>query len=189
MYTTNAKVRPPRQNIISTLPQCKCHSCTALLYCREMLPIRILIILYLDLFIFFLYGTVNFSYPSLEEPKPLIPPQPEPEITPEPEEPSPSVLMNGFAPAEPPTLKTSAITDRLPDAIDPPLTGSTTSVLDPNKKIPTAGTCSQSPATAKAFPQVSNQLYHLILWKLKTNKHLNICLITSHNFSPFIPLC
>ncbi len=25
MYTTNAKVRPPRQNIISTLPQCEYH--------------------------------------------------------------------------------------------------------------------------------------------------------------------
>lgn len=23
MYTTNAKVRPPRQNVISTVPQCK----------------------------------------------------------------------------------------------------------------------------------------------------------------------
>uniref|UniRef100_A0A7N6AHV3 Ubiquitin carboxyl-terminal hydrolase 8 n=1 Tax=Anabas testudineus TaxID=64144 RepID=A0A7N6AHV3_ANATE len=117
MFTTNAKVRPPRQNIISTLPQ------------------------------------LNFSYPSLEEPKPLIPPQPEPEIAPEPQEPSPPVLVNGIAPAEPPTSKTSMITDRLPDAVDHPVTGSTISGPDLNKKVPAAGTSNQSPATAKAFPQ------------------------------------
>ncbi|XP_028999716.1 ubiquitin carboxyl-terminal hydrolase 8 isoform X2 [Betta splendens] len=117
MYSTNAKVRPPRENIIITHPQ------------------------------------LNFSYPSLEEPKPLIPPHAEPEITPEPEEHSPSVLVNGFAPAEPPTSKTSEIADRLPDAVDPPFTGYKSSVPDPNKKLPAAGTCSQSPAATKAFPQ------------------------------------
>ncbi|TMS13554.1 Ubiquitin carboxyl-terminal hydrolase 8 [Larimichthys crocea] len=97
MYTTNAKVRPPRQNVISTLPQ------------------------------------LNFSYPSLEEPKPLPPPQPEP-VIPEPQEPSAPVLMNGVAPAEPPTSKTSMITDRLPDTTDSPVTGTTNSGLDLNKK-------------------------------------------------------
>uniref|UniRef100_A0A665V5J1 Ubiquitin carboxyl-terminal hydrolase n=1 Tax=Echeneis naucrates TaxID=173247 RepID=A0A665V5J1_ECHNA len=65
MYTTNAKVRPPRQNIISTLPQ------------------------------------LNFSYPSLEEPKPPTPPQPDPEIIPEPQEPSAPVLVNGVIPPKP----------------------------------------------------------------------------------------
>uniref|UniRef100_A0A7N8XPY3 Ubiquitin carboxyl-terminal hydrolase 8 n=1 Tax=Mastacembelus armatus TaxID=205130 RepID=A0A7N8XPY3_9TELE len=85
MYTTNAKVRPPRQNIISTIPQ------------------------------------LNFSYPSLEEPMPPAPPQSEPEVTLEPQEPSAAVLVNGVAPAEPPTSKTSMISDRLPDTVDPPV--------------------------------------------------------------------
>uniref|UniRef100_A0AAQ5Y3T5 Ubiquitin carboxyl-terminal hydrolase n=1 Tax=Amphiprion ocellaris TaxID=80972 RepID=A0AAQ5Y3T5_AMPOC len=84
MYTTNAKVRPPRQTIINTLPQ------------------------------------LNFSYPSLEEPKPLTPPPPEPEVAPEPQEPSAPALVNGVAPAEPPTSKTSMVADRLPDTVDSP---------------------------------------------------------------------
>uniref|UniRef100_A0A8C2WKW3 Ubiquitin carboxyl-terminal hydrolase 8 n=1 Tax=Cyclopterus lumpus TaxID=8103 RepID=A0A8C2WKW3_CYCLU len=108
MYTTNAKVRPPRQNIISVTPQ------------------------------------LNFSYPSLEEPKPPTPPQPEPEVTPKPQEPSAPVLVNGFPPAEPPTSETSMVTDRLPDAIDSIVTGSTNSGKDLSLK---------GPATTKAFPQ------------------------------------
>uniref|UniRef100_A0A7N8XCE8 Ubiquitin carboxyl-terminal hydrolase 8 n=1 Tax=Mastacembelus armatus TaxID=205130 RepID=A0A7N8XCE8_9TELE len=103
MYTTNAKVRPPRQNIISTIPQ------------------------------------LNFSYPSLEEPMPPAPPQSEPEVTLEPQEPSAAVLVNGVAPAEPPTSKTSMISDRLPDTVDPPVPLS-------NKGLP-ADTSNQSPAT------------------------------------------
>lgn len=99
------------------------------------------------------FPTVNFSYPSLEEPKPLPPPQPEP-VIPEPQEPSAPVLMNGVAPAEPPTSKTSMITDRLPDTTDSPVTGTTNSGLDLNKKGSGTGTSSQSPGTAKAFPQV-----------------------------------
>ncbi|XP_023139745.2 ubiquitin carboxyl-terminal hydrolase 8 isoform X2 [Amphiprion ocellaris] len=117
MYTTNAKVRPPRQTIINTLPQ------------------------------------LNFSYPSLEEPKPLTPPPPEPEVAPEPQEPSAPALVNGVAPAEPPTSKTSMVADRLPDTVDSPVTGATSSGLDPGKKGPVTGASSQSPATAKAFPQ------------------------------------
>ncbi|XP_039985305.1 ubiquitin carboxyl-terminal hydrolase 8 isoform X2 [Xiphias gladius] len=117
MYTTNAKVRPPRQNIISTLPQ------------------------------------LNFSYPSLEEPKAPNPPQPDPEVTTEPQEPSVPVLVNGVTPADPPTSKTSMVTDRLPDTVDSPFKESTNSGLDISKKGPAAGTSSQSPATAKAFPQ------------------------------------
>uniref|UniRef100_I3IUF0 Ubiquitin carboxyl-terminal hydrolase 8 n=1 Tax=Oreochromis niloticus TaxID=8128 RepID=I3IUF0_ORENI len=62
MYTTNAKVRPPRQTITNTLPH------------------------------------VNFSYPSLEEPKPPTPPPPEPEVSLEPQEPSAPVLVNGVTP-------------------------------------------------------------------------------------------
>ncbi|XP_059209698.1 ubiquitin carboxyl-terminal hydrolase 8 [Centropristis striata] len=111
MYTTNAKVRPPRQNLISSLPQ------------------------------------LNFSYPSLEEPKPPTPPQPEPQVSPEAQEPSVPVLVNGVAPAEPPTSKTSIVADKLPDAVDSPVTGPTNSGQDLSQKA------SQSPATAKAFPQ------------------------------------
>lgn len=117
MYTTNAKVRPPRQTITNTLPQ------------------------------------LNFSYPSLEEPKPPTPPPPEPEVLPEPQEPSAPALVNGVAPAEPPTSKTSMVADRLPDAVDSPVTGATISGLDPGKKGSASGASSQSPATAKAFPQ------------------------------------
>ncbi|XP_071345129.1 ubiquitin carboxyl-terminal hydrolase 8 [Trachinotus anak] len=113
MYTTNAKVRPPRQNIISTLPQ------------------------------------LNFSYPSLEEQKPPTPPQ----VIPEPQEPSVPMLVNGVTPAEPPTSKTSMVTDRLPDTVDSPVKVSTNSGLDLNTKGPAAGTSSQSPARAKALPQ------------------------------------
>ncbi|XP_056269059.1 ubiquitin carboxyl-terminal hydrolase 8 [Pseudoliparis swirei] len=104
MYTTNAKVRPPRQNIISVTPQ------------------------------------LNFSYPSLEEPKPPTPPPPEPEVTPKPQESSAPVLVNGFPPAEPPT----STTDRLPDIIDSIVTGDTNSEQDLSLK---------GPATTKAFPQ------------------------------------
>ncbi|KAM9366521.1 ubiquitin carboxyl-terminal hydrolase 8 [Symphorus nematophorus] len=117
MYTTNAKVQPPRQNIINTLPQ------------------------------------LNFSYPSLEEPRPPTPPQPEPKVIPEPQEPSAPVLVNGVTPAEPPTSKTSMVADRLPDTVDSSVIGSTDSGLDLHKKGPAAGTSSQSPATAKTFPQ------------------------------------
>uniref|UniRef100_A0A671Y200 Ubiquitin carboxyl-terminal hydrolase 8 n=1 Tax=Sparus aurata TaxID=8175 RepID=A0A671Y200_SPAAU len=80
MYTTNAKVRAPRQNIISTLPH----------------------------------------YPSLEEPKPPTPPPPEPAVTPEPQEASAPVLMNGVAPAEPPSSKTSMVDYKVPDTVDFP---------------------------------------------------------------------
>ncbi|XP_042348234.1 ubiquitin carboxyl-terminal hydrolase 8 [Plectropomus leopardus] len=110
MFTTNAKVHVPRQNIISSLPQ------------------------------------LNFSYPSLEEPKPPTPPEPEPEVTAEPPEPSAPVLVNGLTPAEPPTSKTSMITDQLPDVVDSSVKGSTNPGQDLSK-------VSQSPATARAFPQ------------------------------------
>ncbi|XP_041642666.1 ubiquitin carboxyl-terminal hydrolase 8 isoform X2 [Cheilinus undulatus] len=118
MYTTNAKVRPPRQNFINTLPQ------------------------------------LNFSYPSLEEPKPPTPapPQPQPEPQPELQEPSAPVLVNGVAPAEPPTSKTSMVADRLPDTVDSHIPGTTNSGSDLSKG-PAMGTSSQSPATTKAFPQ------------------------------------
>ncbi|CAN9507168.1 unnamed protein product [Ophioblennius macclurei] len=117
MYTSNAKVRPPRQTIINTFPQ------------------------------------LNFSYPSLEEPKPPSPPQPEPEAAPEPQEPSAPALLNGVTPAEPPTSKTSLIADRLPDAVDSPVIASSNAGFDASKKSPAVGASGQSPATAKALPQ------------------------------------
>lgn len=88
-----------------------------------------------------MFWTVNFSYPSLEEPKPPTPPPPEPEVTPKPQESSAPVLVNGFPPAEPPT----STTDRLPDIIDSIVTGDTNSEQDLSLK---------GPATTKAFPQV-----------------------------------
>lgn len=117
MYTTNAKVRPPRQNITSTLPQ------------------------------------LNFSYPSLEEPKPPTPPPPEPEVKPEPQELSAPLLVNGVAPTEVPTPTMSVVADRLPDTVDSSVSGSTNSGQDLNKRGPAAGTSSQPASTAKAFPQ------------------------------------
>uniref|UniRef100_A0A3B4ZR39 Ubiquitin carboxyl-terminal hydrolase 8 n=1 Tax=Stegastes partitus TaxID=144197 RepID=A0A3B4ZR39_9TELE len=121
MFTTNAKVRPPRQTITNTLPQ------------------------------------LNFSYPSLEEPKPPTPPPPEPEVLPEPQEPSAPSLVNGVAPAEPPTSKTSMVADKLPDTVDSPITGSTNSGPDPSKKGSATSTSSQSPATAKNGPVVPDR--------------------------------
>lgn len=110
MYTTNAKVRPPRQNLSSNLPQ------------------------------------LNFSYPSLEDPKPPVPPQPEPEVKAEPQEPAPSVV-NGVASVEP-SAPTTVGTDGSIYTIDSSGTG-----LDHSKKSSTGGSSSQSPATARAFPQ------------------------------------
>uniref|UniRef100_A0A3B3WTX6 Ubiquitin carboxyl-terminal hydrolase 8 n=1 Tax=Poecilia mexicana TaxID=48701 RepID=A0A3B3WTX6_9TELE len=73
MYTTNAKVRPPRQTFTNSLPQ------------------------------------LNFSYPSLEEPKPPTPTPPERDVSPEPQEPAAPTLVNGVSPAEPPASKTSLV--------------------------------------------------------------------------------
>ncbi|KAM7424427.1 hypothetical protein PAMA_000666 [Pampus argenteus] len=108
MYTTNAKVRPPRQNITSTLPQ------------------------------------LNFSYPSLEEPKPPSPPQPEAEVKSEPQELSAPPVVNGVAPTEVPTPVMPVVADRLPDTIDSSVSTSANSEQDLNKK---------GPVTGKAFPQ------------------------------------
>lgn len=116
-----------------------------------------------------MFSTVNFSYPSLEEPKPPTPPPPEPEVSLEPQEPSAPVLVNGITPAEPPTSKTSIVADRLPDSVDFSVTGSTNSGQELGKKAPAASTSSQSPATPKAFPQV---LFTLITVKpLENAKH------------------
>ncbi|XP_017297008.1 ubiquitin carboxyl-terminal hydrolase 8 [Kryptolebias marmoratus] len=114
MYSTNAKVQPPRQTITSSLPQ------------------------------------LNFSYPSLEEPKPSTPVQPEAEVPPEPLEPSAPALVNGLAPAEPPASRTSTVADKLPDAVDASAAGSTASGLNSTKK---GSSSNQSPVTSRSFPQ------------------------------------
>lgn len=100
---------------------------------------------------------MNFSYPSLEEPKPPSAPEPQPDVTAVDKEPSVPVLVNGMAPAESPTTKTSVLAQTLPDSVDSPVTGSTTSGPDLGKMGPGAGTSSQSAATPKAFPQVFDQ--------------------------------
>lgn len=116
---------------------------------------------------------MNFSYPSLEEPKPPTPPQPEPEAAFEPDEPSVPTLVNGVAPAEPPTSKTSMVAQKLPDTVDSPVISSTNSWQDLSKKGPTVGTSIQSPAAAKAFPQVFYLTSSLIESKTKRNPTLS----------------
>uniref|UniRef100_A0A3B3DD89 Ubiquitin carboxyl-terminal hydrolase 8 n=1 Tax=Oryzias melastigma TaxID=30732 RepID=A0A3B3DD89_ORYME len=110
MYTTNAKVRPPRETTVNTLPQ------------------------------------LNFSYPSLEEPKPPVI-HPEPVVQPDSQKPPAPAVVNGVAPAEPPTSKTSVIADKLPDTHDSPVISTG---LDLNKQNPAPN---QSPVTSKSFPQ------------------------------------
>uniref|UniRef100_A0A8C7I620 Ubiquitin carboxyl-terminal hydrolase 8 n=1 Tax=Oncorhynchus kisutch TaxID=8019 RepID=A0A8C7I620_ONCKI len=102
MYTSNAKVRPPRTHSYSTLPQ------------------------------------LNFSYPSLEEPKPPTPPPPEPD--PEPQAPPASlssVQVNG-APLEDltPSHPQTPSTWMEADATDSPHTGFTHPGVDHSKKDP-----------------------------------------------------
>lgn len=101
-----------------------------------------------------MFCTVNFSYPSLEEPKPPTPPPPEPEVPSEPQPAPAPAVVNGVVPAAPPTSKTSTVPDTLPDIVDSPAASSTNSELDLNKKGHVAGASSHSPASAKAFPQV-----------------------------------
>lgn len=115
MYTTNAKVRPPRLATINNLPQ------------------------------------LNFSYPSLEEPKPPSPPPPPPE-------PQVPLQVNGVSSAEPLYPEPSSMeTEKLPDTTDYPTTGSTHAGLDLTKKAPglgASGTTSQVAATVKAIPRI-----------------------------------
>lgn len=101
-----------------------------------------------------MFCIVNFSYPSLEEPKPPVV-HPEPVVQPDTQKPPAPAVANGVAPAEPPTSKTSVIADKLPDTHDSPVRSPASTGLDLNKKSPAPN---QSPATAKAFPQV------LFLW-------------------------
>ncbi|XP_077450755.1 ubiquitin carboxyl-terminal hydrolase 8 [Stigmatopora argus] len=129
MYTTNAKVHPPRQNTIqNTLPQ------------------------------------LNFSYPTLEEPKPPTPPpQPEPEMIAKIIEPSASSLVvNGVAPTECHTPTPPVNTDKLVDTV-----GALFAKMEVSKKEPAVDTSKDSrqpsptakpslaskPSTSKVVPQ------------------------------------
>ncbi|KAG5270624.1 hypothetical protein AALO_G00194750 [Alosa alosa] len=101
MYTTNAKVKPPRQQASSAIPQ------------------------------------LNFSYPSLEEPKPPA--------APEPQQP---VQVNGRAadealPLEPAAPEPSTVAPAVPDGPVPKVTETT-------KKVPLP----QTGVTVKPTPQV-----------------------------------
>lgn len=148
MYTTNAKVRPPRQNIISSLPQCQYQSgfFGGVFYILQPEHRH-------DFFLFLCI--VNFSYPSLEEPKPPIALKPEPEVAAVLQEPSVPVLVNGIVPAASSTSKTSVVAQNLPESVDSPVMNSTNSGQDLSKMV--AGTSNQTATTAKAFPQVFHQ--------------------------------
>lgn len=98
--------------------------------------------------------SVNFSYPSLEEPKLPSPPQPEPVVTSEPQEPSTPTMVNGVTPAEPPTSKTSMVAHKLADVVDSSVANSTNSGPEPSNKVPASGNVHQSPAATNALPQV-----------------------------------
>uniref|UniRef100_A0A8K9V907 Ubiquitin carboxyl-terminal hydrolase n=1 Tax=Oncorhynchus mykiss TaxID=8022 RepID=A0A8K9V907_ONCMY len=108
MYTSNAKVRPPRTHCYSTLPQ------------------------------------LNFSYPSLEEPKPPTPPPPDVQVNGGP--------LEDLTPSHPQTPSTWMEAD----ATDSPHTGFTHPGVDHSKKDPGAGpgTPSQPGGTAKHIPQI-----------------------------------
>uniref|UniRef100_A0A667W8U5 Ubiquitin carboxyl-terminal hydrolase 8 n=1 Tax=Myripristis murdjan TaxID=586833 RepID=A0A667W8U5_9TELE len=79
-----------------------------------------------------MHSTVNFSYPSLEEPKPPNPPPPEPETNPEPEVPPASLQVNG----EHSIPETSLVADVLPDTVDSPKTGLITKISLPHVFYP-----------------------------------------------------
>lgn len=111
MFSTNSKVKPPRQTFSSNLPQ------------------------------------LNFSYPSLEDPKPPAPRQPAPQVRPEPVEPSAPPLVNGVSSVEPPQ---PSVADRQSDTVDSSVTAAGPEL---SKKNSTGDTPSQSPATSRAFPQ------------------------------------
>uniref|UniRef100_A0A667W8U8 Ubiquitin carboxyl-terminal hydrolase 8 n=1 Tax=Myripristis murdjan TaxID=586833 RepID=A0A667W8U8_9TELE len=120
MYTTNAKVRPPRQNIINTFPQCEYHHPASTAFISQhQFSVSITPMIFSDASCTLMHSTVNFSYPSLEEPKPPNPPPPEPETNPEPEVPPASLQVNG----EHSIPETSLVADVLPDTVDSPKTG------------------------------------------------------------------
>ncbi|XP_036399789.1 ubiquitin carboxyl-terminal hydrolase 8 isoform X1 [Megalops cyprinoides] len=110
MYTTNSKVKPPRQDTVDTIPQ------------------------------------LNFSYPSLEEPKPPAPLEPEPKPEPEPE---PPAEVNGNQSEQRATQLEPEVPEKVPDAPSAP----PASYPVPSDKL-SKGPASQPGVTVKAIPQI-----------------------------------
>ncbi|XP_018619567.1 ubiquitin carboxyl-terminal hydrolase 8 isoform X3 [Scleropages formosus] len=110
MYTSNAKVKPPRPETISMIPR------------------------------------INFSYPSLEEPKQPPPPEPEPEMTPVP---GPPVQVNGKAGGEKTQQQDAKQKEEHPEVPKAPTASSPAQVVQTNQ-VPD----SQPAGLAKAIPQI-----------------------------------
>ncbi|KAJ8340400.1 hypothetical protein SKAU_G00350330 [Synaphobranchus kaupii] len=102
MYSSNAKVKPPRQDTVDIIPK------------------------------------LNFSYPSLEEPKPPAPPEPEPE---------PPVEINGNSDKQE-TIQEAEVPEKLQETPAAPPSSSAVPVNKPSK-VP----ASQPEVTAKVIPQ------------------------------------
>lgn len=115
---------------------------------------------------------MNFSYPSLEEPKPPSAPKAEPEVGAVLQEPSVPALVNGMAPTESPTSKTSVGAQTLPDTVDSPVRSANNSGPDLSKMGQGVDTSNQSAATAKALPQVFHQSSQITEFKMLTNRGL-----------------
>ena len=102
--------------------------------------------------------TVNFSYPSLEDSKPLAPAQPDPP-GPEAQAPPAPPQVNGVAPSMQVFPETHVLPEKLPDSTDAPTSSSQSTPLD-SATGPPAATPTPTPApvsAAKATPQVSMQ--------------------------------
>ncbi|XP_034152468.1 ubiquitin carboxyl-terminal hydrolase 8 [Esox lucius] len=122
MFTSNAKVRPPRTHNYNTVPH------------------------------------LNFSYPSLEEPKPPTPPAPEADLEPQaPAVPTGYIQVNGAPPKDlaPPKPEATS-TETEADATDSSQTGPTLPGVDHSQKGPGSGpgTPSHPAGTAKHIPQI-----------------------------------
>ncbi|XP_053722235.1 ubiquitin carboxyl-terminal hydrolase 8 isoform X1 [Synchiropus splendidus] len=152
MYTTNAKVRPPRQSIVNNLPQ------------------------------------LNFSYPSLEEPKPPTPPPAEPEIIAETEQ--PQTLMNGLPPEAPqtsPPATAPIATDNRPDTLDASISVSKNLLHERSKKAPVGGTAKKPPTTTKAFPQFDRTKKPTVQWSDQAKPNKGAAHKDSNRNGPLIP--
>lgn len=108
MYTSNAKVRPPRQQVTSAVPQCESyHDFRGMLTCYFTSVGR------LSSFVSLI--SVNFAYPSLEEPEPAsanLEPTPLAQLNGKTVDPEPPA--NTQTPAQRPAAQTST------DVITPP---------------------------------------------------------------------
>uniref|UniRef100_A0A6Q2WVX5 Ubiquitin carboxyl-terminal hydrolase 8 n=1 Tax=Esox lucius TaxID=8010 RepID=A0A6Q2WVX5_ESOLU len=118
MFTSNAKVRPPRTHNYNTVPH------------------------------------LNFSYPSLEEPKPPTPPAPEADLEPQaPAVPTGYIQVNGAPPKDlaPPKPEATS-TETEADATDSSQTGPTLPGIDRTKK-PSVRVSDRSKPPLDALPK------------------------------------